>query len=64
MIKLDNISGRLTPPHLDTVYVCEKNNLKIAGETSTSNDKVQAFISWFLINIFNPLTSVGYVNKV
>ena len=32
MIKLDNISGRLTPPHLETVYVCEKNNLKIGRD--------------------------------
>ena len=32
MITLDNISGRLTPPHLDTVYVCEKNNLKIGRD--------------------------------
>ena len=32
MITLDNISGRLTPPHLDTVYVCEKNNLRIGRD--------------------------------
>ena len=29
MIKIKNISGRLTPPNSDPVYVCENNDIHI-----------------------------------
>ena len=74
MITLDNISGRLTPPHLDTVYVCEKNNLKIgrdeyiaivgeSGSGKTQLVKTMAAVNEDYFELTNGTLNYNFNNK-